>query len=111
MIEILFGYFIFDSIDMLRKLPSRQTYEYLLHHIIIIGCFGISVYYGQFIGYCVLSLFLEINSIFLHLYWNTSRKNKIFLINTILNLDMFYFSIVIILRVVSCVFIIFFSRH
>ncbi|CAF4281298.1 unnamed protein product [Rotaria sp. Silwood2] len=88
------GYFIFDSIDMLKKARGRQTYEYLLHHIIIIGCFGISVYYGQYIGYSVLSLFLEINSIFLHLrqlllLWNISRRSKIFLINIILNLVTF----------------------
>ncbi|CAF3515473.1 unnamed protein product [Rotaria socialis] len=84
------GYFIYDSMDILRKSINKQTYEYLLHHCVVIGCFGISVCRGQFIGYCVLSLFIEINSIFLHfrqllVFWNISRKEKIFLINSFLN--------------------------
>jgi len=29
------GYFIFDSIDMLRNSSGRQTYEILLHHITV----------------------------------------------------------------------------
>ncbi|CAF1938217.1 unnamed protein product [Rotaria magnacalcarata] len=84
------GYFIYDSMDILRKSTNKQAYEYLLHHCIVIGCFSISVYRGQFIGYCVLSLFIEINSIFLHfrqllIFWNISRKEKIFRINSFLN--------------------------
>lgn len=29
------GYFFFDSIDMLRKSSGKQTYEVLLHHLIV----------------------------------------------------------------------------
>jgi len=29
------GYFLFDSIDMFRKSSGKQTYEILLHHIIV----------------------------------------------------------------------------
>ncbi|CAF1288041.1 unnamed protein product [Rotaria magnacalcarata] len=88
------GYFIFDSIDNIRNLSGRHTFEILLHHIIIIGCFGISLYLGRYIGYCVISLFIEINSIFLHLrqlflFSNKSKCDQIYRINNIINLGTF----------------------
>ncbi|CAF0941555.1 unnamed protein product [Rotaria sp. Silwood1] len=88
------GYFIFDSIDNLRHPSGRHTYEILLHHITIIGCFGISLYLGRYIGYCVISLFIEINSIFLHLrqlflLFNKSKYDRIYRINNIINLSTF----------------------
>ncbi|CAF4645232.1 unnamed protein product [Rotaria socialis] len=88
------GYFVFDSIDNIRNLSGRHTFEILLHHIIIIGCFGISLYLGRYIGYCVISLFIEINSIFLHLrqlflFSNKSKRDQIYRINNIINLGTF----------------------
>ena len=29
------GYFLFDSIDMLKNSPDKRTYELILHHVIV----------------------------------------------------------------------------
>ena len=52
-------------------------------------CFNISLYLGKYVGYSVLSLFLEINSTFLHarqllLLWNQSRRAPIYRLNLFL---------------------------
>jgi len=60
------GYFIYDAIDMLLYHRKKSTYELLIHHALVIICFGIAATTKQFVAYGALSLMIEINSVFLH---------------------------------------------
>jgi len=60
------GYFIYDAVDMIVHHRKRSTYELLLHHFLVILCFGIAVTTKQYVAYGTLSLMAEINSVFLH---------------------------------------------
>lgn len=63
------GYFVYDAADILysNKKLKTQSYEVLLHHVIILITFSIPLYTGLFIGYTVTALSIEFNTIFLHL--------------------------------------------
>ena len=37
------GYFLFDAIDMVLYHRKKSTYELLLHHLLVILCFGLAV--------------------------------------------------------------------
>ena len=43
-----------------------STYELLIHHSMVILCFGIAVSTRTYVAYAALSLVVEINSVFLH---------------------------------------------
>ncbi|XP_048746766.1 TLC domain-containing protein 2-like [Ostrea edulis] len=94
LISVSVGYFIYDSIDMLVYQRSRQSYELLGHHVVIIICFGVSIVSRMYIGYAVVALVIELNSIFLHLrqifqICQFKKDNKIYRLNSIINLGTF----------------------
>ena len=60
------GYFIYDFIDMAMYHLKGSTYELLLHHIMLIICYGMTVANKTYVAYSALSLLVEVNSIFLH---------------------------------------------
>ena len=66
LISISIGYFIYDFCDMAIYHRKGSTYELLVHHSMVILCFGIAVSTRTYVAYAALSLVVEINSIFLH---------------------------------------------
>ena len=59
------GYFLFDTFNMISN-GTRKWMEIIIHHICIIFGFGLTVTFDQFIAYTAFSLFVEINTVFLH---------------------------------------------
>lgn len=67
LVALSVGYFIYDMIDMaLYEQKSKKT-ELLLHHFLVILCFLLAVVQKRYMGYSLMALLLEVNSIFLHL--------------------------------------------
>uniref|UniRef100_A0A183SRH6 TLC domain-containing protein n=1 Tax=Schistocephalus solidus TaxID=70667 RepID=A0A183SRH6_SCHSO len=74
------GYFLHDISHSLRGPPRRHTVELLLHHILV----------PFILGYAIVSLLVEINSVFLHLRrlllsLTVSRESVIFAVTSLLN--------------------------
>ncbi|KAM8854368.1 TLC domain-containing protein 2 [Synchiropus picturatus] len=67
LVSFSIGYFIYDFFDMLLNQKLSQAWELLFHHIVVITCFGLSVVSGRYVGFAVVALLVEINSVFLHL--------------------------------------------
>lgn len=88
------GYFVYDTLDMIVYQRSRQTLELLLHHVVIILCFGIAIFTYLYVGYAVLALIVELNTIFLHMrqLFQTcgfSKSNQYYRLNSLINLGTF----------------------
>ncbi|XP_008946981.1 PREDICTED: TLC domain-containing protein 2, partial [Merops nubicus] len=67
LVAISVGYFLEDFVDMLCNQKLHQSWELLFHHSVVIICFGIAVVLHQYVGFALVALLVEINSIFLHL--------------------------------------------
>uniref|UniRef100_A0A672G5N9 TLC domain-containing protein n=1 Tax=Salarias fasciatus TaxID=181472 RepID=A0A672G5N9_SALFA len=61
------GYFIHDFLDLALNEPFRKSWEVLLHHSMVISCFGFALRSGVCVGFAVASLLVEIHSVFLHI--------------------------------------------
>lgn len=88
------GYFIHDLYHMLSNDYSRSSIELIPHHVLVILCFCTSVALNQYVGYAVVALLVEINSVFLHLrmlltYTSFSKDSALYRINSLLNLGTF----------------------
>lgn len=59
------GYFLFDICNMISNGP-RKWMEIIIHHVCVILGYGLTVTSNQFIAYTAFSLFVEINTVFLH---------------------------------------------
>ncbi|VDD87258.1 unnamed protein product [Enterobius vermicularis] len=72
------GYFVCDTLDMLRHEISRWTIELLLHHTASLFVFACSVLPQKFLPYAYGALLMEVNSIFLHIrtLMQITGKNK-----------------------------------
>ncbi|XP_067866072.1 TLC domain-containing protein 2 [Heterodontus francisci] len=90
LVSVSIGYFIHDFTDMLWNQKLQHSWELLFHHAVVITCFGISVSLCSYVGFAVVALLVEINSIFLHLrqifLMANMRKDTCFRINSIINL-------------------------
>ncbi|KAG7478770.1 TLC domain-containing protein 2 [Solea senegalensis] len=67
LVSFSIGYFIYDFLDMVLYQKLTQSWELLFHHIVVITCFGLSVLSGHYIGFAVVALLVELNSVFLHI--------------------------------------------
>ncbi|XP_056297435.1 TLC domain-containing protein 2 [Pseudoliparis swirei] len=67
LVSFSIGYFIYDFLDMVGHQKLSQSWELLFHHIVVITCFGFSVLSCRYVGFAVVALLVEINSVFLHL--------------------------------------------
>ncbi|XP_040005517.1 TLC domain-containing protein 2-like [Xiphias gladius] len=67
LVAVSTGYFIHDFLDMALNQSVRQSWELLLHHSMVISCFGLAVTTRFYLGFAVVSLLVEINSVFLHI--------------------------------------------
>ncbi|XP_062967730.1 TLC domain-containing protein 2 [Cynocephalus volans] len=67
LVAVSVGYFLADGADMLWNQTLGQAWELLCHHLVVVSCLSIAVLSGQFVGFSVVSLLLELNSACLHL--------------------------------------------
>ncbi|NXX73551.1 TLCD2 protein, partial [Urocolius indicus] len=67
LVAVSVGYFLEDFVDMLCNQKLHQSWELLFHHAVVIVCLGIAVLLQQYVGFALVALLVEINSIFLHL--------------------------------------------
>ncbi|KAG9485851.1 hypothetical protein GDO78_008760 [Eleutherodactylus coqui] len=90
LVAVSVGYFIHDFVDMLQNQKLLQSWELLFHHTVVITCFGISVLLHHYVGFAVVALLVEINSIFLHLrqilLMANLAKTTMYRVNSLLNL-------------------------
>nr|XP_045583306.1 TLC domain-containing protein 2-like isoform X3 [Procambarus clarkii] len=94
LISFSVGYFIHDFLDMALCHRKRSSYELMVHHACVISCFGLSVWSAMFLGYAVVALFVEVNSIFLHvrqllIITGVSREEPKYRLNAMLNIATF----------------------
>ncbi|XP_074528220.1 TLC domain-containing protein 2-like [Halichoeres trimaculatus] len=67
LVAVSTGYFIHDLLDVGSNQPLKQSRELLLHHSTVITCFSLAVTSRLYVGLAVVSLLIEINSVFLHI--------------------------------------------
>lgn len=60
------GYFLQDVADIILNGQSRASWEFLLHHLLVISTFLYIVLTQRYVAGAVIALFVEVNSIFLH---------------------------------------------
>ncbi|XP_067010877.2 TLC domain-containing protein 2-like [Anabrus simplex] len=93
-ISLSTGYFAYDLADMLLNHRKRSSYELMIHHVLVIICFGLSVSTRYYIGYGLVALLVEVNSVFLHirqllLIHSVSKTGLLYRFNSFLNLGTF----------------------
>ncbi|XP_028323139.1 TLC domain-containing protein 2-like [Gouania willdenowi] len=67
LVAVSTGYFIHDFLDLALNQSVRLSWEVLLHHSMVISCFSYAVKSRFHLGFAVVSLLVEINSVFLHI--------------------------------------------
>ncbi|XP_034406390.1 TLC domain-containing protein 2-like [Cyclopterus lumpus] len=67
LVAVSTGYFIHDFLDVALNQSFKRSREVLLHHSLVLSCFSLSVTSRLYVGYAVVSLLVEINSVFLHI--------------------------------------------
>ncbi|XP_070827239.1 TLC domain-containing protein 1 [Chaetodon trifascialis] len=61
------GYFVQDAGDIILTGHARGSWEFLIHHALVIGCFLYTLYTQLYVAGAVIALFVEVNSVTLHL--------------------------------------------
>ncbi|KAM4589367.1 TLC domain-containing protein 1 [Fundulus diaphanus] len=61
------GYFVQDAGDIILTGHARGSWEFLLHHAMVIWCFLYALYTQLYIAGALIALFVEVNSVTLHL--------------------------------------------
>ncbi|XP_076452226.1 TLC domain-containing protein 2-like [Babylonia areolata] len=94
LISMSVGYFVYDILDMIVCERTRQSWELVGHHIVIIMCFMVAVVKRMYVGYAVVGLVVELNSMFLHLrqlmqICSLSRSGSSYRLNSLINLATF----------------------
>ncbi|XP_006246931.1 TLC domain-containing protein 2 isoform X2 [Rattus norvegicus] len=67
LVAVSVGYFVADGVDMLWNQTLAQAWDLLCHHLVVVSCLSTAVVSGHFVGFSMVSLLLELNSICLHL--------------------------------------------
>ncbi|XP_003469726.1 TLC domain-containing protein 2 [Cavia porcellus] len=67
LVAVSAGYFLADSADLLWNQTLGQTWDLLCHHLVVVCCFGFVILSGHYVGFSVISLLVEVNSVCLHL--------------------------------------------
>lgn len=90
LVSFSIGYFIYDFFDMLFNQKLSHSWELLFHHLVVVTCFGLSVLSGHYVGFAVVALLVELNSVFLHLRqllrMANMAKGTPYRVNSIINL-------------------------
>ncbi|XP_021069637.1 TLC domain-containing protein 2 [Mus pahari] len=67
LVAVSVGYFAADGVDMLWNQTLAQAWDLLCHHLAVVSCLSTAVVSGHYVGFSMVSLLLELNSICLHL--------------------------------------------
>nr|CAD7407921.1 unnamed protein product [Timema poppensis] len=87
-------YFVYDLMDMMINHRKRSSYELMVHHVVVIICFGLSVMTRYYLGYGLMALLVEVNSIFLHirqlmLIQSLRKSHILYRLNSLLTIGTF----------------------
>ncbi|XP_043910353.1 TLC domain-containing protein 1 [Protopterus annectens] len=84
------GYFLQDTADIILSGQAKSSWEFLLHHSLVLSTFLYAVFSHRYIAGATIALFVEVNSVFLHsrllLKLADARASYIYHINKYLNL-------------------------
>ncbi|CAI9740810.1 TLC domain-containing protein 2-like [Octopus vulgaris] len=88
------GYFLHDIVDMVVYDWSRKSLELLIHHVVILIAFSFPVLTYKSVGYMLVALLVEVNSIFLHFrqllrIHKVDKKSSLYRLTSLLNLGTF----------------------
>ncbi|XP_072320526.1 TLC domain-containing protein 1 [Eucyclogobius newberryi] len=61
------GYFVQDACDIIYTGHARGSWEFLLHHALVLSCFLYALCTQVYVAGAVVALFVEVNSVTLHL--------------------------------------------
>ncbi|XP_051933682.1 TLC domain-containing protein 1 [Hippocampus zosterae] len=61
------GYFVHDTTDIVGTGNGRRSWEFLLHHALVLSCFLYTLYTQLYVAGAVTALLVEVNSVTLHL--------------------------------------------
>ncbi|XP_008269152.2 TLC domain-containing protein 2 [Oryctolagus cuniculus] len=67
LVAVSVGYFLADGADMLWNQTLGQAWDLLCHHLVVVSCLSTAVLSGHYVGFSLVSLLLELNSVCLHL--------------------------------------------
>ncbi|KAG9265264.1 TLC domain-containing protein 1 [Astyanax mexicanus] len=84
------GYFLQDTGDILFSGHARGSWEFLLHHFLVLWCFLYSLYTQRYVSGMVIALLVELNSVTLHarllLKLAGAQASQLYHTNKLLNL-------------------------
>ncbi|XP_036380537.1 TLC domain-containing protein 1 [Megalops cyprinoides] len=84
------GYFIQDACDIILSGYAKGSWEFLLHHSLVIWCFLYALYTRHYVAGAVIALFVEVNSVFLHtrllLKLAGAQSTPLYTLNKLINL-------------------------
>lgn len=87
------GYFVQDAGDIILTGHARGSWEFLLHHAMVLWCFLYALYTKIYVGGAVVALFVEVNSVTLHLRLMLklaeAQSTSTYKVNRLLNLFTF----------------------
>ncbi|XP_054650374.1 TLC domain-containing protein 1 [Dunckerocampus dactyliophorus] len=87
------GYFVQDSADIILAGHGRGSWEFLVHHALVIPTFLYALYTRLYISTVVVALFVEVNSVTLHLRLLLKRagatSSTVYHINKVINMCTF----------------------
>ncbi|XP_018603733.1 TLC domain-containing protein 1 [Scleropages formosus] len=84
------GYFVQDAGDIILTGHARGSWEFLLHHALVIWCFLYTLFTRHYVAGAVVALFVEVNSVFLHtrllLKLAGAQSSRLYGLNRLINL-------------------------
>ncbi|KAK5868837.1 hypothetical protein PBY51_009814 [Eleginops maclovinus] len=84
------GYFVQDAGDIILTGHAKASWEFLIHHTLVISCFLYSLYTQLYVAGAVIALFVEVNSVTLHLRLllklANAQSSPMYQINKVLNI-------------------------
>ena len=60
------GYFLHDLIHFAKHYSLFSNGGIVIHHVVVVFCFGLAVVQQHFVNYVIVALLCEVNSVFLH---------------------------------------------
>ncbi|XP_074496048.1 TLC domain-containing protein 1 [Sebastes fasciatus] len=87
------GYFVHDASDIILSGHARASWEFLLHHELVLSCFLYALYTELYLSGAVIALFVEFNSVTLHLRLllklMTAQSSSVYYVNKFINIFTF----------------------
>uniref|UniRef100_A0A3B1KFN5 TLC domain containing 1 n=1 Tax=Astyanax mexicanus TaxID=7994 RepID=A0A3B1KFN5_ASTMX len=90
LVVISTGYFIQDAGDIIFSGHARESWEFLIHHVLVISTFMYALITSVYVAGAVIALFVEVNSVFLHLRLllklaGVPRDSLLYTVNKLIN--------------------------